>query len=312
MRSVFKVIWVFTKQTWIYFSRHGCPQHAAAISYFVLFSIIPVAILAVSVIGFILVNEERRTDLVNEILDTVPLTQTEGRDEVENALDTVQRVSGPAAALSLVATIWASSAMFSSIRRALNIVWGTDEHRPWAQGKLVDFAQVGGLSAILLGSIVLTGLMRQVRAASADWAGPFGNDNPLWEIPPILIPAAVTFATFLLLYKIVPAAGTHFRDIIPGALFATLLFETLKNTFAFYVANFNNFDVVYGSLAGVLLFLFFTYLSSNILLMGAELSHTFWRFHTGDLEDLIHPKVPQPTVMQQFTSAIKGLFLRQP
>jgi membrane protein len=309
---MFKTIWVFTKQTWIFFGRHNCAQHAAAISYYVLFSIIPVAILSVSIIGFVLVDEGRRTDLVNEILDTVPLTQTEGRDEVENALDTVQRVSGFAAALSLLATIWASSAMFSSIRRALNDVWGADEHRPWAQGKLVDFAQVGGLSAILFGSIVLTGLMRTVREVSAEFAGPLGNENPLWEIPPIAIPAAVSLATFLLLYKIVPAVHPHWRDILPGALFATALFEFLKNTFAIYVANFNNFDVVYGSLAGVLLFLLFTFLASNILLVGAELSHTFWRYHTGDLEDLIHPKVPQPTALEQLTSAIKGLFVRQP
>ena len=309
---MFKTIWVFTKQTWLSFSRHNCPQHAAAISYFVLFSIIPVAILSVSIIGFVLVDEGRRSDLVETILDTVPLTQTEGRDEVESALDTLQRISGPAAALSVVATIWASSAMFSAIRRSLNAVWGVDEHRPWAQGKLVDFAQVGVLSAILLGSIVLTGLLRAVREASADYAGPLGNQNLLWEIPSIAIPAAVSFVTFVMLFKIVPVAHPNWRDVIPGALFATLLFEALKNSFAFYVANFNNFDVVYGSLAGVLLFLFFTYLSSNILLAGAELARTFGRYHAGELEDLIHPKTPQPTALEQFRRAIKGLFVRQP
>jgi membrane protein len=309
---MFKTIWVFTKQTWLSFSRHNCPQQAAAISYFVLFSIIPVAILSVSIIGFVLANEERRSDLVETILDTVPLTQTEGRDEVESALDTLRRVSGPAAALSIVATIWASSGMFSAIRRSLNAVWGVDEHRPWAQGKLVDFAQVGVLSAILLGSIVLTGLLRAVREVSADYAGPLGNQNLLWEIPSIAIPAAVSFVTFVMLFKIVPAAHPNWRDVIPGALFATLLFEALKNSFAFYVANFNNFDVVYGSLAGVLLFLFFTYLSSNILLAGAELARTFGRYHAGELEDLIHPKTPQPTALEQFRRAVKGLFVRQP
>jgi membrane protein len=309
---VFKTIWVFTKQTFISFNRDNCSQHAAAITYFVLFSIIPVAILAVSIIGIILVSEDRRADLVNEILDTVPLTQTEGRDEVEQALDTVQRISGFAAALSILATIWASSAMFSSIRRALNIVWGVDEHRPWAQGKLVDFLQVGFLSTILLSSIVLTGLLRAVREASAGYLGPIGNDNPLWEIPSIAIPAFVSFATFALMYRVVPAAHPRWRPVLPGAFFATVVFEALKNSFAIYVANFNNFDVVYGSLAGVLLFLFFTYLASNILLAGAELSHTFERYYRGDLEDLIHPKTPQPTALQQFTRAMKGLFVRQP
>lgn len=309
---MFKTIWVFTKQTWISFSRHNCPQHAAAVSYYVLFSIIPVAILTVSIIGIILVNGERRSDLTNTILDTVPLTQTEGRDEVESAIDTVHRAGSVAAGISFVATLWASSAMFSAIRRALNTVWGADEHRPWAQGKLVDFAQVGVLSAILLGSIVLTGLLRTLREVSVDYAGPLGYQNLIWEIPRILIPAGVSFVTFLMLFKIVPAAHPHWREVIPGALFSTLLFEALKNGFAFYVANFNNFDVVYGSLAGVLLFLFFTYLSSNILLAGAELSRTFGRYYAGELEDLIHPKAPQPTALEQITRAVKGLFVRQP
>jgi membrane protein len=309
---VLKTIWVFTKQTFTKYSRDNCSQHAAAITYFVLFSIIPVAILAVSIIGFVLVNEDRRANLVNQILDTVPLTQTAWRSEVENALDTVRRIRGVAAALSIMATIWASSAMFSSIRRALNAVWGVDEHRPWAQGKLVDFAQVGVLSAVLLGSIALTGFVRAARRASADYLGPIGNDNAMWEIPSVIVPALVSFATFAMLYRVVPAAHPRWRTVLPGALFATVLFEALKNTFAIYVANFNNFDVVYGSLAGVLLFLFFTYLSSNILLAGAELAYTFERYHRGELEDLIHPKTPQPTAMQQFTRAVKGLFVRQP
>ena len=303
-------IWVFTKQTSIHFARDGCTQHAAAISYYVLFSILPVAILTVAVTGFVLASEERRADLVDRILDTVPLNETEGRSAVEDALDTVQRVSGPVAALAFFGTIWTSSAMFGSIRRSLNVVWAVEEHRPWARGKLVDFAQVGVLSAILLASIVLTGTLRTIREVSVDYTGPFGN-NALWEIPTILTPAVLTFITFALLYKIVPASHPHWRDIIPGAALATILFETLKNGFAFYVANFNNFDIVYGSLAGVLLFLFFTYLSSLILLLGAELSRTFWRWHTGELEDLLHPKVPGPTAMEQLTSALKGLFVRQ-
>lgn len=306
-----KTIWVFIRQTWISFSRHNCPQHAAAISYYVLFSIIPVTILSVSIIGLVL-TQERRADVVNSILDYVPLTQTEGRDAVQNSVDTVHRVGGVAAALSVLGTVWAASAMFSAIRRALNAVWGVDEHRPWAQGKLVDFSQVGLLSAVLLSSIVLTGFLRTVREKSGEYGGPLANSNPLWEIPPIILPAIVSFVTFSLLLKIVPAGQPRWRDVLPGAAFATIVFEALKNSFAFYVANFNNFDVVYGSLAGVLLFLFFTFLSSNILLAGAELSHTFWRYHTGELEELIHPKTPQPTAFEQTIRALKGLFVRQP
>ena len=85
----------------------------------------------------------------------------------------------------------------------------------------------------------------------------------------------------------------------------------LTNGFAFYVANFNNFDALYGAIAGVLLFLFFMNMAANVLLIGAELSRTFNRFFAGELESVIHPSEPQPSVMEQTLRAVKGLFVRQ-
>lgn len=304
--------WIFTKQTWISFSRHSCPQLAAAISYYALFSIIPAAILGVSVLGLFLANDDLRKDVIQAVLDTIPLTEDEGRDAVEQAVDSVQSTSVPVAVLGLVATLWTASSMFGSIRRSLDIVWDVEEHRPWAQGKVVDLVQIGLLGSIMLSSLALTGVLRAAREVSGDYFGPLAGENPLWEIPPFILPAVLSFVTFTLLYRIVPASHPAMRDVIPGALIATLLFEALKNSFAFYVANFNNYDVVYGSLAGVLLFLFFTYLSSSILLMGAEVTRTFRRYHNGELDELLYPVTPQPSVMEQTLRAVKGLFVRQP
>jgi membrane protein len=306
-----RTAWVITKQTWKGYHGDQAAQHAAAIAYYALFSLVPIAIVTVFVLGIVFADEGRRADLVDAILDNVPLTQTEGRDEVENAIREVRRVSGPAAVAGVLGLLWTSSAMFSSIRRALNRVWDVDESRPWFQGKLVDFAQVGLLSAILLASIVLTVALRTLREASADWIGPLSGDNPLWEVAFVALPAAISFVTFALLYRLVPAARPRWRDVLPGAAFATVLFEALKTSFALYVANFNNFDVVYGSLAGVLLFLLYTYLSACILIAGAELSRVLARYHAGELESEIHPPVPQPSIAEQALRALRGLFVRQ-
>ena len=304
-------IWIVAKTTYLNFARDNCTQLAAAISYYVLFSIVPLAILTISVAGLIFGGNEVRNNLANRILNAVPLTQTEGRSAVVNALDSVKRVSGPVAVAGLLGTLWTASSVFASIRKSLNMVWGVDEHRPWAQAKLVDLAQVGVLSAILLSSLVLTGVLRAVRQFSAHQFGPLANRNPLWALPPILLPAVLTLATFLLLYRIVPASHPRWRDVLPGAALATLLFEVLKNSFAIYVENFNNFDVVYGSLAGALLFLLYTFLSSNILLAGAELTRTMERYHAHELDAEIFPVDPQPTVTLRVWQAVRGLFVRQ-
>ena len=140
-------IWILTKITYLDFTRDNCTQLAAAISYYVLFSIVPLTILAVSMAGLIFGGESVRNSITNRILDAVPLSQTEGRSAVESALDSVKRVSGPVAAAGLLGTLWTASAVFASIRKSLNAVWGVDEHRPWAQAKLVDLAQVGVLGS---------------------------------------------------------------------------------------------------------------------------------------------------------------------
>ena len=303
-------IWIFAKQTYFGYVGDNCNQLAAAISYYVLFSILPLAILIVSVFGIFLNSGDLRNAIVDRLLEALPLTQTEGRTSVNNALDNVNRVSGTVAALGLIGTLWTASSVFASIRKSLNTVWKVQEHRPFAQAKLVDIMQVGVLGVMLLASMLLTGVLRAIRALSTEHVGPLAGSNPFWQVPPILLPAALSLATFLLLYRIVPAARPRWRDVVPGALFATLLFEALKNSFAFYISNFNNFDVVYGSLAGALLFLFYTFLSSNILLIGAELSRTFQRYHAGELDAELYPTNPAPPIATRAFRAVKGLFVR--
>lgn len=308
---VFRAAWVLIKQTFKGYSSANSSQYAAAIAYYVLFSIVPLGILAFSIFGFVLRDEGRREEVVDYALDQLPLSETDGRQDVEDLLNNVQQVSGTIAIVGAGVALWTASSAFASIRRALNNVWRVTEFRPFFRGKLVDFLQIGLLSAVLFASLVLTGVIRTAREISADWFGPLAGQSPLWEIPSALIPAAVTFVTFTMLYRIVPASHPRLRDVLPGAAVATLLFELLKNSFAIYVANFNNYDVVYGSLAGIALFLFYTYLSAIILLIGAEVAHTSQRFHEGMFEAEIHPREPGEPITEQALRAVKGLFVRQ-
>ena len=160
---MFRAAWVLTKHTFRGYGRANSALYAAAIAYYVLFSIVPLAILAFSAFGIVLRDEGRREEIVDYVLDQLPLTQTEGRQDVGDILNSVQAASGAVAIIGVVVALWTASSVFSAIRRALNNVWRVDEVRPFAQGKLVDFLQIGLLSAILLASLVATGVVRAVR-----------------------------------------------------------------------------------------------------------------------------------------------------
>lgn len=307
---MFKTLWVITKDTFFGFRDDRCTRLAAAIAYYVLFSIIPLAIFAVSVFGFVLNNENIREELVDQILEVLPLSETDGRTDVTDVVDSARDISGPAAILSLVAALWTSSAMFGAIRSSLNTVWKVDEIRPFVQGKLLDLAQVGGLMLLFVGSTVLTGALRTIRTLSTEHVGPLAGENILWELPPVLLPAVVALLAYFVLYTIVPAKKVAWQEALSGAALATILFEVLKNTFAIYVQNFNNYDVVYGALAGVLLFMFYMFLASNIMLIGAELARSVGDYRADRLAHAFQPGPAKPPVQQRMFRAFKGLFVR--
>jgi membrane protein len=259
----------------------------------------------------VLTTDDRRADLVDNVLDILPLSDSEGRDTVEGAVDSVRRISGPLAAGGLALALWTASSMFGAIRRSIDTIWRIEEHRPYVQAKLLDLAQVCIFILFLGGSVAATGFLRTVRELSTGRFGPLGDANLLWEVPALLLPAVLTFVMFVLLYRYVPPTKPRWRDTVAGALLASVLFEIMKNLFALYVANANNYDLVYGSLAGILLFLLNMYFAAAIILIGAECTRVFERYHAGELDPLIYPTGPRESLATQTLRAFKGLFVRQ-
>jgi len=304
-----KTFILIVKRTFQGYGRHNCSLLAAAISYYVLFSVVPLTIFLASIFGFVMRNENTRQDVVDRIVAATPLAPGEGTNLVRDTLEGVSRVSAPLTLLGLAGVAWSASAMFGSVRRSLGVVWGVERERPFVQQKLVDLAMMAGLGVVLLLSVVGTGFLRTLRETSTGWLGPLSaNANWFWEAVRYLLPAVFSFALFATLYRFVPRAGVRFRDVWPAALLATVLFEALKNSFAFYVANFNNYNLAYGALGGILLFLLWTYLSVNILLLGAEVAARLADLRAGEYAGAGEGERP---LREQALAFLKGLFVRQ-
>ncbi len=261
------------------FGEHNCGQLAASISYYVLFSIFPLLIFFVSVVGIFL-NQSAQRDVVDEVMSVFPLSEEGGRNEVEDAVDAVSGSSGQALGfLGLLGMGWAASGMFGAVRRSLNIIYHEQEFsRPFVQSKLVDLSLVLGVGLFFASSIFVTGALRVIRARSEDLAAVGDLSEELgwaWTLGILAIPFLFSFAAFTFLYAVVPAKNGTLRSAIPGAIIAALAFELVKNLFGYYVQNFSNFDVVFGSLGAVAAFLFWVFISAQIMLFGAEVSRAY-------------------------------------
>jgi membrane protein len=230
----------------------------------------------------------------------------------DNAIvDTVNGVAKASAALTvvgLVGMMWSASAMFGAIRRALNIAFGVQSARPLVRQKLVDLAMVLGVVVLLFASIASTATLRALQELSDESLGPLSPGSGLfWSTVPYMLPATLSFLVFVFLYRFVPEVKHSFKEVLPGAVFATVLFELLKNGFALYVAKFNNFAGAYGALGGILLFMLWTYLSASILLLGAELSVQYGKLRRGEVVG-----GPSRPITEQVRRFLRGLVFRQP
>ncbi len=254
------------------FREDHCQQMAAAISYHLLFSLFPLAIAAVGVLGLFTSDPAARDRVTQRVVDVVPLTGT-GRQQLHDLLGSVSGTAGALGLIGLLGVLWSASGVMAAVRTALNVAWDTDQRRPFVRGKAVDLMLVAGALLVVgsaLGITIVTSLAqrqtRHVPEVLRPLAGAFAS------VAAFLTALALLFLVFLLLYRVVPAVSTRMRDVWPGALVAALGFELVQLGFSVYVSNFANYNKVYGSLGAVIAFMFYVYLSSAAFLFGAEVA----------------------------------------
>jgi membrane protein len=272
--------WLKFAVNWLYYagkgySEHGCSLLAAGISNYVLFSIFPLLIFSVGVVGIVLQDRGLQEDLVNAVMENIPLTETQGRDDVTQAIRSVSATSsGAIGVIGLVTMGWAASSVFGAIRRSLNIASSVEVHRPWIPQKLLDLSMVLFFAPFFLASIAATTTLRAAEARSSEVPvlGNLADDlGAFWWLASILLPMIFSFLLFAFLYALIPVTRPKLRYVIPGAIIAALAFEFAKLGFSLYLEYFSNYDVVFGSLGAVVAFMFWVYLSAGIMLYGAEL-----------------------------------------
>lgn len=243
-------------------------QMAAAISYYALFSLLPLLILTVAIFGLVIRDSSLQQRVINSLVDELPLPA----GDVEEVITGIGGAAPELALIALVGAIWTSGALSASLRMALNVAFEARRTRPALRGKLIDYALLPILGLPVLGSIVLSAAWQIVRQRTDNL--PLASDVEwVWDATTIATTLFLSFLAFSLLYWLAPNRSVRFRYLWPGALFAAVAFEGLKYGFTVYLTNFANYEIVYGALGGVVVLLFWVFLSANIVILGAEVAN---------------------------------------
>jgi membrane protein len=240
------------------YTSHGGAVYAAAMSYYVLFSLFPLLLLGVAVLGLLVRDPAFQERVVSAIVAQFP-PEMQLRDQIETVVAGVSDRS-----ITVVG-------VFGTLRRALNRAFDVPGAQSFVQGKLMDLLSVLGVLGLVLLSIAVSAVLGLLRGrADVYLAG--GLATVTWAGVYFLVSFGLSFVTFLVVYRLVPQRRMGVAELWPGALLAALGFEGAKAGFGLYIANFGRYQEVYGALSGAVLFLFFVFVVATIVIFAAEVT----------------------------------------
>ena len=170
--------------------------------------------------------------------------------------------------IGLVVALWTSSSLFLAIIDSLNVILGVKETRSIWKLRLVAFGMTILQAVIFLGSLVLIVVWPMIMR----WIGLDSMAAVLATLTQWLIITTMVVLTFALTYYVGPDAEQRWEWITPGSLIGTGIFLVFSYVFRIYIENFANYDKTYGSLGGVMVLLFWFWVTSLVVLGAAQMN----------------------------------------
>jgi membrane protein len=242
---------------------------AAAIAYFALLSLFPLTLLTISIASFTLGPLMNQQLIVQKLEFIAPaLGQMLGQ-----TIDEIIRARGPVTWVALVGLIWSASTIFYTLTQTLNEIWANPRSRPvWKRrGLAILFVLTFVGPALFLASFAGS-MIANLRTWLPDQIIPIGGGISF------VVAILLDVALFMALYIMLPHGTSTWREILPGAIGAGLLWELAKKAFLFFVSTYISVsNLVYGSVAAIIAFLAWAYLSGLIFLFGAYLSVSYYQ-----------------------------------
>jgi membrane protein len=250
---------------------------AAAMSYFGLMALFPALLLLLAISNKIAAGSE----MLSHAVDVYPGSSKFLRE-------TIGSFSSPGVGAIITCAIivlWAGSWVFAVIERALNRIWGATS-RTFLHGRALTIGMIGLVGLLLSISVLVTSIVVGLQEMTGKLSARQIERYPLlisvgsafWQIVFAGVSYLITVVVFILVYRFMPRAQVTLRDTLPGAFLGGLLWEVAKYGFAWSL-NYFHYDQIYGSVGAVVAVLTWGYVSSLILLFGAQLTAVFHYEH---------------------------------
>lgn len=252
-------------------------QMGGQLAYFFALSLFPLLILISQIIGFFDIT-------ISSILITLQgIFPQEILDLVIDFLEySTNNTSQGVLTLGVLFTVYLASRAFNSLIFALNKAFRIDIYTTNMQKRILAYLVTFVLIVSLILSLGFVAVGKDIIHSVTQWLNVEFLFLDIWDAIRWTTVISALFITLSLIYNVIPFKNFPRRYTIVGTIFTMGLWLSLSIAFAYYVNNFSNYSVIYGSLGAVMLLLLYLYFAGIIIVLGAELTHILAMRHLGN------------------------------
>jgi membrane protein len=265
--------WTVAKEAATSWSSHKDARQGAALAYYSVFSLGPIIVIAIAIAGLFFGRDAVTSQVTSSLKDMLGDT---GAKAIEAMLVGATRPAEGALAtiLGIGALLFAATGVVVQLKDALNVVWEvkeSEESGVWhfAGNYVLSFAAVLALGFLLLVSLLVTAAL----AAASKFVAPYLPEG-LLHVVSTLVSFVVVTVLFAMIFKWLPDVSVGWRDVWLGAVLTALFFEVGKAAIGFYIGK-QGLESTYGAAASIVVVLIWVYYTSQLILMGAEITHAY-------------------------------------
>lgn len=247
--------------------------HAASIAYYALLSLFPILLLALFILNEMTSDAGQRDTVVRFVFRYFPRQF----DFISGQLDAFSRQPVTFGFWGIVTLVWASLGVFNAVTAAVNHAWAVEKRRSFLGHRLVGFLMMVSAGVVLILGLVIASMVRLAETrlgeafARSSWLDWFSGIIASYVATLLLIGCVA------LIFYFVPNTKVRFRDVWPGAILVGLLWRVAFQLFSWYAADLATWNVIHGSIAAVVVFLLWIYVSAVILIYGVEMTANYAR-----------------------------------
>lgn len=282
--------WPLLKKTGSEFMADNALSRGAAIAYYTIFSLGPVLLIVVAMIGLFLGRKAAQGQIVGELSG---MMGQQSADAIQSMIASADKTGAStwATVIGVVTLLVTASGVFSEMQASLNTIWKADPSKHHGTVSRMVRARAAGLGLVMaLGFLLLVSFVISAGlSAAARYAeGYLPGGHLLFQLVNLAVSYALISAMFAAIYKVLPDKDVRWRDVGIGALATAALFTLGKFLISLYIGT-TGAASSYGAAGALIVILLWIYYSAQIFLLGAEFTkvyaETFGSHSIGDAGD---------------------------